>query len=98
MNCELCNSKGTVTVLEDELRRNWPCPKCRIRKFYVEYPFSDYDLLEWKDNAIPLEDLLRKRLKDRIARELAEAITDIQHRITGTHHVLYGELSVVTPL
>jgi len=81
MNCELCNSKGTVTVLEDELRRNWPCPKCRIRKFSVEYPFSDYDLLEWKDNAIPLEDLLRKRLKDRIARELAEAITDIEHRI-----------------
>jgi len=98
MSCRLCNSKGTVTVLEDDLRLNWPCPKCRIRKFTMEFPFTDHDLANWKNDGLPLEVYLSRQLRQRIGKELAESITDIEHRINGIYHVLYAELDVIIPI
>ena len=96
MNCGLCNGKGIVHVVGDcFIDRTWPCPKCRVRKYCVDMPFTDYDLMEWKDNAIQFEDMMRARLKERIAKEVVEAITDIEHTINGTYHILQGKLSVV---
>ncbi len=45
--CEVCNDKRIVQVVTDELKRDWPCPKCRIQKYTVAMPFTDHDVLDW---------------------------------------------------
>ena len=97
MSCEICNGKGTVVIEHDCIEREWPCPKCRVRRYISEQPWDDHDVLNWQSDSISFEKHMRAKLKERIAKNLVSSIVEIDHFINGTFHLLTAEMRVVIP-